>query len=167
MTLAAIVAVAANGVIGDDNQIPWYLPADLAYFKRVTVGHPVIMGRKCFQSIGRPLPKRLNVVLTRNPFFLADGVEVAHAPAEALAIAAESGAAEAFIIGGADIYRAFWAQTQTLYLTEVHAEFPGDVRFEIPDPEAWRLVASESHEPDTKNAYGYTFQRFERLDVAR
>ena len=162
MTLAAIVAVAANGVIGDDNQIPWYLPADLAYFKRVTLGHPVIMGRKCFQSIGRPLPKRLNVVLTRNGYFLADGVELAYAPADALAIAERSGAEVAFVIGGAEVYRAFWAQTQTLYYTEVHAELPGDVYFDFPDPDAWALVSSESHDADAKNAFGYTFKVFER-----
>ena len=125
MKLSAIVAVSANGVIGADNQIPWYLPDDLKYFKRVTLGHPVLMGRKCFASIGRPLPKRLNVVLTRNAFYVADGVTVAHSPEQALEVARHSGAETAFVIGGADIYELFWAQTQTLYLTRVHAEFEG------------------------------------------
>ena len=163
MHLAAIVAVSANGVIGDDNQIPWYLPADLKYFKRVTLGHPVLMGRKCFQSIGRPLPKRLNVVLTRNAFFVADGVTVVHSPEQALEVARHSGAEMAFVIGGADIYEAFRAQTQTLYYTLVHTEVEGEIRFPDPDPAEWRLSAEERHEADAKNPHAYSFRVYERI----
>lgn len=162
MTFAAIVAVSANGVIGDDNQIPWYLPADLAYFKRVTLGHPIIMGRKNFQSIGRALPKRLNIVLTRNPFFRADGVEVAYSTEEAQDIAEASGAEKVFIIGGADIYQAFWAQTQTLYYTEVHTEVEGDVFFPTVDLSEWELVSSDARPTDEKHAFAYTFKVYER-----
>lgn len=163
MRIAAIVAVSQNGIIGDDNQIPWYLPTDLNYFKRVTLGHPVIMGRKNFQSIGRPLPKRLNIVLTRSAFWRADGVEIANSASEALQIASDSGAQSAFIIGGADIYSLFWAQTQTLYYTEVHVEVEGDVRFPGFDLSEWQLLSSEHHEADAKNEFAYTFKVYERL----
>ncbi len=162
MTIAAIVAVSENGVIGDDNQIPWYLPADLAYFKRTTVGKPVIMGRKCFQSIGRALPKRLNVVLTRNAFFVADGVTVVHSGEQAMEVAAGGGAETAFVIGGADIYELFWAQTRTLYYTLVHAEVAGDVKFPSIDGAEWSLTSEERHEADDKNAHAYTFRVYER-----
>ncbi len=162
MTIAAIVAVSENGVIGDDNQIPWYLPADLAYFKRTTVGKPVIMGRKCFQSIGRPLPKRTNVVLTRNAFFVADGVTVVHSGEQAMEVAAASGAETAFVIGGADIYELFWLQTRTLYYTLVHTEVAGDVKFPSLDEAEWRLTSEERHEADDKNAHAYTFRVYER-----
>ncbi len=162
MTIAAIVAVSENGVIGDDNQIPWYLPADLAYFKRTTVGKPVIMGRKCFQSIGRALPKRLNVVLTRNAFFAADGATVVHGGAQAMEVAAASGAETAFVIGGADIYELFWAQTRTLYYTLVHTAVEGDIKFPDLDEAEWRLTSEERHEADAKNAHAYTFRVYER-----
>lgn len=167
MHLSAIVAVSENGVIGDDNQIPWYLPADLKYFKRVTLGHPVIMGRKCFQSIGRALPKRLNVVMTRNAFFVADGVTVVHSGEQALEVARHEvadhdGEQKAFVIGGADIYRLFWAQTQTLYYTLVHTEVDGDIRFPDVDPAEWRLASEERHEADAKNPHAYTFRVYER-----
>ncbi len=162
MTIAAIVAVSENGVIGDDNQIPWYLPADLAYFKRTTVGKPVIMGRKCFQSIGRALPKRTNVVLTRNAFFVADGVTVVHSGEQAVEVAAASGAETAFVIGGADIYELFWLQTRVLYYTLVHTQVAGDVKFPSLDEAEWQLTSEERHEADDKNAHAYTFRVYER-----
>ncbi len=162
MTLAAIVAVSSNGVIGHDNQIPWYLPADLAYFKRMTLGKPVIMGRKCFRSIGRALPKRLNVVLSLDPFFRADGIEIAHSPAEAFDIAAATGAELAFVIGGAQIYEAFWEKTEILYYTEVHIKVEGDVFFPAVSPEEWELQSSEHHAADEKNECAYTFKVFRR-----
>lgn len=167
MTLAAIVAMTPQRVIGADNRIPWYLPADLKYFKRRTLGHPVIMGRKCYQSIGRPLPKRTNVVLTRNPFFVSSGVTVAHDGDEALAVAEaalrDSDADTAFVIGGADVYQLYWDATDVLYLTEVEAEVPGDVYFPEVTADEWRLASSERHEPDGKNEYAYTYKVYERL----
>ena len=102
--ISAIVAVAEGGVIGADNQIPWYLPADLAYFKRITHSHPIIMGRNCFESIGRPLPHRTNIVVTRNPFYAASSVIVLHDLAEALRYAQQIDPIEVFVIGGAEIY---------------------------------------------------------------
>lgn len=163
MLISAIVAVAKNGVIGKDNQIPWYLPADLAYFKRTTLGHYVLMGRNCFQSIGRPLPKRTNVVITRNMFFTADGVLVAHSVEEALSMAFEHAEPEAFIIGGGEIYQATAALWDKVYLTEVDIEPEGDVFFPALVPSEWREIWSESHTPDEKNNFAYTYRILERI----
>lgn len=163
MLVSAIVAVAKNGVIGKDNQIPWYLPADLAYFKRTTLGHHILMGRNSFRSIGRPLPKRTNVVITRDPFFSADGVLVAHSVEEALALAFDHGDTEAFIIGGGSIYRDSMTLWDKLYYTEVDLEPDGDVFFPSLNPAEWRETWREGHGPDEKNEHGYTFRILERV----
>lgn len=165
MLVSAIVAVAKNGVIGKDNQIPWYLPADLAWFKRVTLGHYVLMGRNCFQSIGRPLPRRTNVVVTRNPFFTADGVLIAHSVEEALNLAYDNGEQEVFIIGGGEIYRQTERLWDKVYLTEVDTEPDGDVFFPELPPETWRETWRESHAPDEKNTVAYTFKILERIPL--
>lgn len=162
MLVSAIVAVARNGVIGKDNQIPWYLPADLAYFKRTTLGHHILMGRNSFRSIGRPLPKRTNVVITRDPFFSADGVLAAHSLEEALGLAYDRGETEAFIIGGGSIYRDSRQLWDRLYLTEVDLAPEGDVFFPAIDPAAWREIWREAHEPDERNTCAYTFRILER-----
>ncbi len=162
MLVSAIAAVARNGVIGHNNEIPWYLPADLAYFKRTTLGHCVIMGRNSFRSIGRPLPKRTNIVITRDPFFVAEGVLVAHSVEEALGLALDIGETEAFIIGGGDIYRESMDVWDRLYLTEVDVAPEGDVFFPALDPTEWREVWREEHEADAKNPYRYTFRMLER-----
>ncbi len=112
MIISAIVATAHNGVIGKDNEIPWYLPADFAYFKRVTLNHHIIMGRNCYESIGRPLPKRTNVIVTRNPFYIASGCVIVHSVEEGLKLAKENGEEEVFIIGGGEIYK------QTMHLMD-------------------------------------------------
>ncbi|MEY4928100.1 MAG: hypothetical protein RI894_2536 [Bacteroidota bacterium] len=159
------MAVAKNNIIGADNQIPWYLPADLAYFKRCTQGHPIIMGRNCFESIGRPLPNRLNIVVTRNPFFIANGVVIAHTVAEAIDIAKAHDENEIFIIGGGEIYRQtqnFW---QRLYLTEVDIDIAGDVIFPAVNLAEWQLVKEESHQTDAKNEHNYTFKVFELMNT--
>ncbi|MCB9355107.1 MAG: dihydrofolate reductase [Lewinellaceae bacterium] len=163
MIVSAIVATARNNVIGKDNQIPWYLPADLAYFKRTTLQHHVLMGRNCFKSIGRPLPKRTNIVITRDPFYRADGVLVAHSIEEALGIAFDNGEAEAFIIGGGEIYRESRDLWDKVYLTEVDLEVDGDVFFPELDPAAWRETWQEIHQPDAKNEWSYTFRILERV----
>ena len=119
MTISAIVAVAHNNVIGKDNQIPWYLPADLSYFKKTTLEHHIVMGRNCFHSIGRPLPKRVNIVVTRDPFFTADGVLVAHSVEEALGMAFDGEEQEVFIIGGGEIYTQTLAHANRLEITHV------------------------------------------------
>lgn len=162
MIISCIVAVAKNRVIGKDNQIPWYLPADLKYFKRTTIGHHIIMGRKCFQSIGRPLPKRTNVVITRDPYFISTGVLVAHSIPEALELAYNNEEKEAFIIGGGNIYdqtRDLW---ERVYLTEVEFEPEGDIFFDELDENQWELVSEEAFLPDEKNKWPYKFKIFER-----
>lgn len=163
MLISAIVAIAKNQVIGKDNQIPWYLPADLAYFKRITLGHYVLMGRNCFRSIGRPLPKRTNVVITRDPFFTADGVLVAHSVEEALNMACDHGEQEVFIIGGGEIYRQTAALWDKVYLTEVAIEPEGDVFFPVLQAAEWRETWSEDHLPDEKNTFAYTYRILERV----
>lgn len=162
MIVSAIVAMSRNGVIGKDNQIPWYLPADLKYFKKTTLGHHVIMGRKSFESIGRPLPNRTNIVITRDPFFVATGCIIAHSVEEALQIAEANGEEEVFIIGGGEIYRQSWPYLDRIYLTKVETEVDGDVFFPLIDENDWEEIASESHQADEKNPFDYTFLILEK-----
>jgi dihydrofolate reductase len=166
MIVSAIVAVSANLVIGRDNGIPWYLPADLQYFKRVTLGHHIIMGRKSFMSIGRPLPGRTNIVITRNPFFVASGVLVVNDIEAALDMAYEADEAEVFIIGGGEIYRQSMAYWDRIYLTEVNLETAGDVFFPEPEWSRWQLISEEHHIRDEKNEYEYCYKVFERVAAA-
>lgn len=163
MIVSAIVAVSNNGVIGKDNQIPWYLPADLAYFKRITLGHHVIMGRLSLVSMGRPLPQRTNIVITRDAFFTASGCLVVHSVEEALAIALDAGETEAFILGGGQIYRQSIEYWDRVYLTAVDVDIPGDVFFPELPPAEWKLVRQEPHGPDDKNPFAYNFKVLERV----
>jgi dihydrofolate reductase len=162
MTISCIVAVAHNRVIGRDNDIPWYLPADLQYFKKVTMGHTVVMGRNCYNSIGRPLPKRTNIIVTRDPFYISSVCPIARSIPEALEIANEKGDTEVFIIGGGQIYNQTVNLWDRLYLTEVDIEVDGDVFFPEIDMKQWRLVREEYHTKDEKNEYNYVFKVFER-----
>ena len=162
MIISAIVATANNRVIGKDNDIPWYLPADLKYFKRVTLNHHIIMGRKCFQSIGRPLPKRTNVIITRNPYFIASSCIVVNSLEEALSVAENNGETEVFIIGGGQIYELAMPYIDRLYLTEVDLEVDGTVYFPEINLEEWELTTTESHLPDEKNKHAYTFKVLNR-----
>ena len=162
MTISTIVAVAKNNVIGKDNDIPWYLPADLKYFKKITTGHHIVMGRKCYESIGRPLPKRTNVVVTRNPFFIATGCLVTHNVAEAVQLAEDNGEEEVFIIGGGQIYEIALPHVDRIYLTEVDLEVEGDIFFPEINPEAWTLIEETKHKADEKNEHDYTFKILER-----
>ncbi|MFN4080442.1 MAG: type 3 dihydrofolate reductase [Saprospiraceae bacterium] len=166
MIVSAIAAVARNGVIGKDNQIPWYLPADLAWFKRTTLHRHVIMGRKSFESIGRPLPKRVNIVVTRNPFYIADGILALPSVEDALAMARDHGETEAFIIGGGEIYRQSMRYWDRIYLTEVDIESEGDAFFPEIDPNVWREISAEHHAPDEKNPFAYTFKILEKTVVS-
>lgn len=136
--LSLIVAVAENGVIGRDNALPWHIPEDLRHFKQVTSGKTVIMGRKTFQSIGRPLPNRTNIVVTRDPGFAADGVLAAHSLDEALA---KAGAGEAVVIGGSSLFAEALARADRFYLTEIRRAYEGDVHFPPWDRSDWREVA--------------------------
>lgn len=158
MLVSAIVAVAQNHVIGDGADIPWRLSGDLKFFKKTTTGHCVIMGRKTFDSMGRPLPSRTNIVLTRDPFFAATGVLVARTVQEALDLAYEAGDPEAFIIGGGEIYRQSQLFWDKLYLTQVHCDAPGSVYFPELDWTDWVLQSEETHQADDRNEYDYTIK---------
>lgn len=163
MTISCIVAVAKNNVIGKDNDIPWYLPADLKYFKKITSGHHIIMGRKCYQSIGRPLPNRTNVIITRDPFFISTNCLVAHSIEEALNLAYENGEKECFIIGGGTIYEQTKDLWDKLYITTVDIEPEGDIYFSELDYTKWKTVSEEHHTKDEKNTFDYTFKLLERF----
>ncbi|MFM7155299.1 MAG: dihydrofolate reductase [Bacteroidota bacterium] len=165
MIVSAIVAVAKNGVIGAEGQIPWYLPADLAWFKKTTLGHHIIMGRNSFHSIGRPLPKRTNIVVTRDPFFSAEGVLIAHSVEEALGMAFDNGETEAFIIGGGQIYKESIDLWDKLYLTSVETEPEGDVFFPETDNSEWIETWSEERPADDKNEFDCTFRILERKET--
>lgn len=163
MIISAIVAVSKNGVIGKGNDIPWYLSADLKYFKRQTLRHHIIMGRKTFQSIGRPLPKRTNVVITRDPFFIASNCLIANSLEKALAIALDNSEEETFIIGGGQIYELSFPYLDRIYYTEVNVEISdGEVFFPEIKPEEWMLASENPHRADEKNEYDYNFKIFER-----
>ncbi len=163
MIVSLVVAWAENGVIGKDNQLPWRLPADLRYFQQLTTSHTIVMGRKTFESIGKPLPNRRSIVITRRRDFHADGVDVARSLDEALAMA--GGEDEVFIVGGAEIYRAALPLTDRMYVTVVHASPEGDVSFPPFDKNDWTIVESERCEPDERNALAYSFVVMERREV--
>jgi dihydrofolate reductase len=162
MIVSAIVATGKGNVIGMDGEIPWYLPADLQYFKRKTLGHHIIMGSATLRSMGGPLPKRTNIVLSRQPFFVASGCLVAHSVEEALQIASDNEEDEAFIIGGAEVYRSSMAYWDKLYWTEVAVEAAGDTFFVAPDLADWELISEEPHAADEKNEHAFTFKVFVR-----
>jgi dihydrofolate reductase len=162
--VSLVVAAAVNGVIGRDNRMPWHLPEDLAHFKRLTIGHPVVMGRKTYESIvatlGKPLPGRTNIVVTRQAGFDAPGCIVASSLDAALAAVTE--ADEIFVIGGAEIYRLAMERADRVYLTRIDAAFEGDVTFPALDPARWREVAREDHPPAGDRAFGFAFLRYDR-----
>jgi dihydrofolate reductase len=162
--LSIVVAIADNGVIGDGGGLPWRLPDELQYVKRLTMGHCLIMGRKTYESIGRPLPGRTSIVLTRDPEFAPDGVTVVRDFEAALDAARATGDDEAFVFGGASLYAMALAVADHLYLTRVHAEVAGDVRFPSFDGSRWRLVMEERHGADERHCYAFTFQKLDRID---
>jgi dihydrofolate reductase len=157
--VSLIVAMAQNGVIGRDNALPWRLPEDLKRFKAFTLGKTLLMGRKTYESIGRPLPGRANLVLTRDSGWQAPGIVVVHSVEEALAGAAGS---ELVAIGGAEIYRLVLPFARRIYLTHVHADVPGDTYFPDFDPTQWADVECRAHPADEDHAYPMTFVTLER-----
>ena len=159
MTLSAIVAMASNRCIGKDNTLPWRLPADLKRFKQLTMGHTLVMGRKTYESIGRPLPGRTTVVVTRQRDYAPEGVRVAHSLEQALELA--RGDDEAFIAGGADLYRQALERVRRLYLTRIDRDYPGDTFFPEMDLSGWRLVTEEPH-PATATEPPFSFLTYER-----
>lgn len=166
MQLSLIVAMAENHVIGCNNQMPWHLPGDLQYFKKVTMGKPVIMGRKTFESIGRPLPGRSNILITRNTDFQAEGVRIVHDLASACElgeqIAVADGEEEVMVIGGAEIYRQALPQADRLYLTRIHAEIEGDAWFPALAESEWLETARETHLASGSNPFDYSFTVLQR-----
>lgn len=160
MKLSLIAAMDRNRLIGKDNALPWRLPADLQHFKRVTMGKPVLMGRKTYESIGRALPGRENIVITRNRDFTAEGCTVLHSIDEALQHAAQHD--EVMVIGGANFYEQLLPRADRLYLTLIDGAFEGDAWFPQWNEGEWQEVASEAYEPDENNPYGYRFVTLER-----
>jgi len=158
--LTLIVAVADNGVIGRENGLPWHLPEDLKRFKRLTLGKPIVMGRKTFVSIGKPLPGRHNIVMTRDANYRADGVTVVH-DADA-ALSAAGAVDEIMIIGGAELFRLFLARAGRVHLTRVHGQVAGDVRWPALDESRWQLVQRENFAADERHVYPMTFELWEK-----
>ena len=157
MRLTLVVAAAENGVIGRDGALPWHLPADLGHFKRSTLGKPILMGRKTHQSIGRALPGRLNLVLTRQADYPAPGCELVHSLDQAVARAAREGAEELMIIGGAGLYREAMGRADRILLTRVHGVFDGDTCLSDIDPAEWIEVSRRRYEADAANAVAMSF----------
>ena len=161
MKISIVVAMAANGVIGQDNELPWHLPADLKHFKETTMGKPILMGRKTWESIGRPLPGRTSIVITRDSTYSAAGCVVVNSIEAAITAAGEED--EVMVIGGAELYRQVLPNADTIYLTRIHERFDGDTRFpEIRDTE-WQQLERVDHEADEKNPHDYSFIRLERV----
>lgn len=161
MRISAICAMSENGVIGKNNQLPWHLPADLKHFKKITLGNPILMGRKTYESIGRPLPGRLNIILTHNTHFQAPGCTVVPSIDEALIAAKEY--PELFIIGGATLYQELMPLTQRIYMTKIYQHIDGDTFFPPLDLKQWQQVECTDHEVDEANPYRYSFMIFDRL----
>lgn len=168
MKISLVVAMARNRVIGRNNELPWYLPEDLKYFKSVTMGKPIIMGRKTWASIGRPLPGRTNIVVTSRTDWRPEGVLVAHSLADAVQlsqqIAQRDGVEEAMVVGGGEIYRQALPLANRIYLTEVGAEVEGDAYFPVVDLLSWREVKRQT---GIGGDYPYAFVIFERVKTNR
>jgi len=162
MKVSMIAAMANNRVIGKDNAMPWHLPADLKFFKKATLGKAVIMGRKTFESIGRPLPKRHNIVITRDESYQADGVDVVHSTAQALVIAGDVD--EVVIIGGGNIYQQFLAQVDELYLTFIEIDVEGDAHFpDYSEYGPWELTWQQAHSKAQGEPYDYRFVHYVKV----
>lgn len=170
MILSLIAAVAKNGVIGGSNTLLWDLPEDMKHFRDTTRGHTVIMGRKTFESIGKPLPNRRNIVITRDVNYLSEGIEVVSSLEEALRLASlEHGRefeenqedVEAFVIGGGEIYKQAIEKANKLYITEIHQDFDGDTLFPIIDKAIWEESSREDH---IENAIPYSFVEYKKID---
>lgn len=162
MILTLVVAAARNNVIGKDNQLLWRLPNDTRYFKNVTWGMPVVMGRKTFESLGKPLAGRTNIILTRNAGWKAEGTSVVRSLDDAIFLAKEMDVKELMVIGGGEIYRMAMPKAGRIHLTRVEAEPEGDAFFPEIDPLLWKMVSKNEYAADEKHAYAYSFQVWER-----
>jgi dihydrofolate reductase len=159
--IASIFAMSENRVIGKDNKLPWHLPADLKFFKATTLHHPILMGRKTYESIGKPLPQRTSIIITRQPGYTAPGTQVVHSLTEGLQ-AGQAINKDIFIIGGAEILKEALPLIDTMYLTLIHATLDGDVFYPEYPKEKWQEVWREDHESDEKNKYPYSFLKLIR-----
>ena len=161
MRISLIVAASANGVIGADGELPWHLPDDFRFFKQVTMGKPIVMGRRTWESIGRPLPGRQNIVITRQTGFEATGASVVDSPEAAVEAAGDQD--EIMIIGGGEIYRRFLPMADRVYLTRVDATIEGDTFFPALDEGEWAVDSSERHDADERHAYAFEFRVYSRV----
>jgi dihydrofolate reductase len=159
--ISLIAAIAENKVIGKDNRLVWHLPVDMRFFKNTTMGHTLIMGRKTFESFGKPLPGRKSIVITRQKDYRYEGVKVVHSLDEAIKAAPVD--EEVFIAGGAEIYRQAMPLCERMYLTIVHHDFEGDTWFPPIDYGQWKLLSSEKHPADEKHAYAFSINVYERV----
>jgi dihydrofolate reductase len=162
MTISLVVAAAENNAIGKNNQLLWHLPNDLKFFKNITWGMPVVMGRKTFEAVNKPLPGRFNIVITRQADWKAAGTITATELNDAIKKAEETNCKEAMIIGGGEIYKQSMAIADIIYITRVHASLEGDTFFPAIDETQWQLVSNEDFEKDEKHQYAYSFQKWMR-----
>jgi len=163
MDISIIVAVANDNIIGFENTMPWHLPADLKHFKAITTGHHVIMGRNTYESLGKPLPNRTNIVITRNKSYqVEDGVLMFNVLEDAIKHVVGKNDEEAFVIGGAEIYNLALPLSNKMYITNIDIDVDGDTYFPSFDENEWRLKDSVTHQADEINPYIYTFNNFER-----
>lgn len=162
MVISIIVAASQNGVIGRDNQLLWRLPDDLKRFKQLTLGHPIIMGRKTFESIGKPLPGRTSIIVTRSADYMVEGTLVVHSLEDAIAAAGTLHSKEAFIIGGGEIYRQTLANNNVdqVYLTRIYADYEGDAFFELLNEAKWEQTSTEFHPADERHPVAFSFNKF-------
>jgi dihydrofolate reductase len=158
--ISLIVAMDENRLIGNDNQLPWHLPADLAFFKRTTMGKPILMGRKTFESIGKALPGRRNIVITRDPSFNADGCEIVNSIEAALSLCADD--EEVMLIGGASLYQQIIARATRMYITRIHHRFEGDTWFPAFDSNDWKIESQQDFDADQNNSFAFSFVKFVR-----
>lgn len=162
MIKSIMVARSDNRVIGKNNELVWHMPADLKYFRETTLGHYVVMGRKTYESVNKPLPGRTNVIITRQPNYNREGCTVVHTVEDAFSLGERDGQTEIFILGGSQIYERTIDVADRIYLTEIKAEFEGDAYFPEIDATQWEELKREEHEPDEKNPYPYAFVVLER-----
>jgi dihydrofolate reductase len=163
MIISLVVAAASNNAIGKDGQMPWHLPNDMKHFKNVTWGMPVVMGRKTFESLGKALPGRKNIVITRQEGWTADNTVVVKSLEDALFVAGQTDAQEVMVIGGGEIYKAYFEKAKRIYMTRVEATPEADTFFPAIDGKQWQLISQRNHEADEKNPFNYSFQQWERL----
>lgn len=163
MTISLVVAAARNNAIGKDNKLLWNLPNDMKFFKNVTWGLPVVMGRKTFEALGKPLKGRKNIVITRQSGWQPEGTVVVKSFEDAQFLVKNMDVKEMMVIGGGEIYRLAFPKARRIYITRVEAVLEGDTYFPVIDPHDWKLVSQKDHEADAEHAYNYSFQVWERI----